>query len=51
VDEFKLRVQGISTTADISRDQMAGTLFSKPSAPAAAAKPAPKAPEITRFGK
>ena len=35
VDEFKLRVQGISTTADIARDQMAqsgGT------------------PEITRFG-
>ena len=25
VDEFKLRVQGISTTADISRDQMAST--------------------------
>jgi twitching motility protein PilT len=35
VDEFKLRVQGISTTADLSRDQMAQ----------AAAKP-----EITRFG-
>ena len=52
VDEFKLRVQGVSTTADISRDQMAGTIFpgaSKPAAPAA--KPAPKAPEVTRFGK
>src|SRR6478609_8063025 len=36
VDEFKLRVQGIATTSDMSRDQMAK---------AAAAKP-----EITRFG-
>ena len=41
VDEFKLRVQGISTTADASRDQMAGAVFNKP---------APKAPDITRFG-
>ena len=53
VDEFKLRVQGISTTADMSRDQMAGAIFSGgPTTGAAAAKPAPpKAPEITRFGK
>jgi twitching motility protein PilT len=51
VDEFKLRVQGISTTADISRDQMAGTIFSAPTKPAPTTKPAPKAPEITRFGK
>ena len=29
VDEFKLKVQGISTTADVSRDQMANTIFSK----------------------
>jgi len=36
VDEFKLRVQGISTTADISRDQMASTTL--------------VAPKITRFG-
>ena len=35
VDEFKLRVQGISTTADLSRDQMASTLLGG------------KAPEIT----
>jgi twitching motility protein PilT len=35
VDEFKLKVQGISTTTDMSRDQMAR-------------KP-PAAPEITRF--
>jgi twitching motility protein PilT len=64
VDEFKLKVQGISTTADVSRDQMANTVFSKPLKPtaspaakpnAAAAKPAAAAapkkdPEITRFG-
>ena len=60
VDEFKLRVQGISTTADASRDQMAGAVLKtqpgKPGAPGAkpgAAKPAAapqKPPEITRFG-
>ncbi len=63
VDEFKLKVQGISTTADTSRDQMANTIFSnkpagKPGTPGAPAKPAaakpaaapPKPPEITRFG-
>src|SRR5204862_4623094 len=37
VDEFKLKVQGISTTADISRDQMAKTIVSG------------GAPEVTRF--
>jgi twitching motility protein PilT len=36
VDEFKLKVQGISTTADMSRDQMAQTVTGKP--------------EVTRFG-
>jgi twitching motility protein PilT len=55
VDEFKLRVQGISTTSDISRDQMAGTIFSTPGQPGiaakAGAKPLAKPPEITRFGK
>ena len=50
VDEFKLRVQGISTTADASRDQMAGSVFGN--AAGAAATPAkPAVPEITRFGK
>jgi twitching motility protein PilT len=54
VDEFKLRVQGISTTSDVSRDQMAASIFGKPggstpAAPAAVRKSA--APEITRFGK
>jgi twitching motility protein PilT len=38
VDEFKLKVQGISTTAEISRDQMARSVVGK------------GAPEITRFG-
>ena len=38
VDEFKLKVQGISTTGDISRDQMAKTVVGG------------GAPEITRFG-
>jgi twitching motility protein PilT len=40
VDEFKLKVQGISTTSEISRDQMA-----------AAGRPAGGGiAEITRFG-
>jgi twitching motility protein PilT len=56
VDEFKLRVQGISTTADVSRDQMATSLFgaAKPAAKDAARDKAAKPsapPEITRFGK
>jgi twitching motility protein PilT len=38
VDEFKLKVQGISTTAEMSRDQMA------------AAAQSGGVPEITRFG-
>jgi twitching motility protein PilT len=37
VDEFKLKVQGISTTSDMSRDQMAQAVTTG------------KAPEITRF--
>ena len=38
VDEFKLRVQGIGSTSDMSRDQMAQTVLGG------------KPPEITRFG-
>ncbi|MGE0703316.1 MAG: type IV pilus twitching motility protein PilT [Vicinamibacterales bacterium] len=38
-DEFKLRVQGISTTADLSREEMARTAVSR------------GAPEITRFSR
>jgi twitching motility protein PilT len=48
VDEFKLKVQGVSTTADMSRDQMATTLFGKPGT---APKGGGGSPEITRFGK
>jgi twitching motility protein PilT len=44
VDEFKLRVQGISTTADLAREEMA-----RAGAAAGAGKPAAR-PEITRFG-
>jgi twitching motility protein PilT len=49
VDEFKLRVQGIATTADASRDEMAATVFGKSGGQTKPAKPG--APEITRFGK
>ena len=45
VDEFKLKVQGISTTADMSRDQMASTILGR-----AKAEPVSAQPEITRFG-
>ena len=37
VDEFKLKVQGISTTSEVSRDEMAKGVIGRP-------------PEITRFG-
>jgi twitching motility protein PilT len=47
VDEFKLKVQGISTTSDVSRDQMANTIFK--GKPGKQPLP-PKKPEITRFG-
>src|SRR2546430_11310932 len=40
VDEFKLKVQGISTTSDLSRDQMAKTVVGKGGTP-----------DITRFGR
>jgi twitching motility protein PilT len=40
VDEFKLRVQGISTTADLARDQMASRVVAGGTSP----------PTITRFG-
>jgi twitching motility protein PilT len=46
VDEFKLRVQGISTTADIAREQMART----GQLTGGKAAPITKAPVITRFG-
>jgi hypothetical protein len=42
-------VQGVSTTADMSRDQMAATVFGKSGGQTPPAKPG--GPEITRFGK
>ena len=53
VDEFKLKVQGVSTTADMSRDQMATSVFGNSTAPSPVKKPlgAGGRPEITRFGK
>jgi twitching motility protein PilT len=50
VDEFKLRTQGISSTADLARDSMARAAAA-PAGPGARSGAAPaKAPEITRFG-
>ena len=51
VDEFKLKVQGISTTADMSRDQMANTIFSKPRAPGKAGAPALRSPKRAAAGE
>ena len=49
VDEFKLKVQGISTTAEMARDEMARAV--RPPTPKSPAKPpAQSSPEITRFG-
>ena len=48
VDEFKLKIQGISTTAEMSRDQMASTVFGPQAGPGR--ETAVGAPEITRFG-
>ncbi len=45
VDEFKLKVQGIATTSDMAREDMA-----RPAVRAAAGKAAAKPAEITRFG-
>jgi twitching motility protein PilT len=57
VDEFKLKVAGVSTTADTARDQMASTVFGTSGGATSARKPAatdvkkPGTPEISRFGK
>ncbi len=55
VDEFKLRVQGVSTTSDTARDQMASTIFGDRGGVAVAPPPpVPRksgSPEVTRFGK
>ena len=54
-DEFKLKVQGISTTSDEARDQMAGQVMpgggsGKPAPSRVVGKPGLGKPEITRFG-
>jgi hypothetical protein len=41
VDDFKLKIQGISTTSEMARDQMAR---------AAETTTPSRSPEITRFG-
>jgi twitching motility protein PilT len=48
VDEFKLKVQGISTTADMARDQMAKRPATGGTGSSGGGKGG--APEITRFG-
>jgi twitching motility protein PilT len=51
VDEFKLRTQGISSTADLARDAMARAGAATPGKNAGRVAPGkPAAPEITRFG-
>jgi twitching motility protein PilT len=46
-DEFKLKVQGISTTSDETRDEMARSVTGqkKPGLPISSA------PQVTRFGR
>src|SRR5688572_1041967 len=53
VDDFKLKVSGISTTSEMARDDMAAKLANpaaKPAAPAAKPAPKPGVPTIERFG-
>ncbi len=50
VDEFKLKVQGIATTADMAREEMARTTVTPSAAKTARKAPETKSPEITRFG-
>jgi twitching motility protein PilT len=45
-DEFKLKVQGVSTTADAAREQMARKVL-----PSERREPRTGPPEITRFGR
>jgi twitching motility protein PilT len=46
-DEFKLKVQGISTTSDQTRDEMARSV----TAPKKPGLPISSAPQVTRFGR
>jgi twitching motility protein PilT len=56
VDEFKLKIAGVSTTADTARDQMASTVFGTTGGATSGRKPTATdvkkpGPEISRFGK
>lgn len=51
IDEFKLRTQGIQTTSDIARDQMARSAMAAGRGTGSAGRPpTARTPEITRFG-
>src|SRR5262249_39136498 len=51
VDDFKLKVAGISTTADMARDEMASKLAAPSNVkPGAQQPPRPPVPTIERFG-
>jgi len=53
VDDFKLKVQGIATTSDMARDDMASKVVTSTPGAAPAAKPGaarPAIPTIERFG-
>jgi twitching motility protein PilT len=50
VDDFKLKVAGISTTADMARDEMASKLAPPPAVKPAPPQPAKSSPSIERFG-
>ena len=48
VDDFKLKVQGVSTTSELARDEMAARVGAQPGGAAAGKKPV--IPSIERFG-
>jgi twitching motility protein PilT len=52
VDDFKLKVSGISSTTDMARDEMAAKIAApaKPGGAAPAAPARPAVPTIERFG-
>ena len=50
VDDFKLKVSGISTTTDMARDEMASKLAPPPAVKPAAKAPTPSSAAIERFG-
>src|SRR6186997_3241829 len=50
VDDFKLKVAGVSTTTDMARDEMAAKIAPPAAAKPAGVRPATAAPTIERFG-